>query len=349
MSYNIKRVIVQSVVERYVNDIKNDYKRGIRNLLDLGLHFSNGRFQSQFFHASKRLMESEKSMYYGLGAKIANNVSMDVINNFGINLGLNVFTEGAKKIRETEAEEGFNIPWSIIFHVNSETDLDYGLNDIRSTITQGMELGVYAYNIFTEEEGYPVSELCKLLKEFSECAFTVHLMPLTTAENIDEIIECTNCLFSVYLFDGYEDAVSLLGKNGFVCSVTMPYFAENYKDIINESWNTPFVSENCEIVIFIANDNCPEYACKEVRKYIRSTRDSFETPVFLMDFFSDCLLIDEIISDDDCYFGVLNDGTITACEELKEIETKHSIKDMPLKEILRRHKPKAVRAGKIAE
>ena len=49
MENSISRILIETTVRQTLKGLKEDPKRSIRNLVDMALHFSEGRFQSRFF------------------------------------------------------------------------------------------------------------------------------------------------------------------------------------------------------------------------------------------------------------------------------------------------------------
>lgn len=49
MTKNMSRLLVETVVRNALKSIRNDPERGVRNLIDMALQFSEGRFQKNFF------------------------------------------------------------------------------------------------------------------------------------------------------------------------------------------------------------------------------------------------------------------------------------------------------------
>lgn len=49
MENNMSRILIETTVRQTLKGIKENPKRSIRNLVDMALHFSQGRFQSHFF------------------------------------------------------------------------------------------------------------------------------------------------------------------------------------------------------------------------------------------------------------------------------------------------------------
>lgn len=339
MKVDIQRVSVETVVDKYIQDIKKDPKRAIRNLIDFGAQFSKGRFQKQFFQLSRRLMDDEKNKYYNLGKKLVMKVDAEKIKGFGINMGLHAFTRGAGEIRAREKKEGYNIPWSLALHIGSGGLLTPQRVD--RLIQEGMAEGIYAYHMFVEVAAAPLHELMEVMARFEHCAFIVHVSPvLVNPENVGDFSALKNTAFSVYLGEDTGRAIGLLSENRCVCSLTVLYDEKEAEKIVNREFlSLPFL-QHCIFAVFAAKRDCPLPQSERVRETVRSIRDSGNPPLFLVDFYSDCLYVDEIISDDMCFLGIRPDGTVTRCIDLREVSTGQSLAGKTLHEILQRHKPK---------
>lgn len=339
MKVDVQRVSVETVVDKYIRDIKKDPKRGIRNLIDFGAHFSKGRFQKQFFHLSRQLMDDEKSKYYDLGKKLVQNVDAEKIKGFGINMGLHAFTRGAAEIREREKKEGYNIPWSLALHIGPDGLLTP--ERIGTLISEGMAEGIYAYHMFIEDAGVPLREVMKVMGREECCAFIVHVPPeLVREDNAEDFAALKNAAFSVYLEEDTGRAIELLSGHRCMCSLTVLYDEAQAEKIVKRDFaSLPFL-EHCIFAVFAAKADCPLQDCERVRETVRGIRDSQNPPLFLVDFYSDCLYVDEIISDDMCFMGILPDGTVTRCADLREVPAGQSIQNESLHEVLKKHKPK---------
>jgi len=345
MKVDIQRVSVETVVDKYIRDIKKDPKRAIRNLIDFGAQFSKGRFQKQFFHLSRRLMDDENSKYYDLGKKLVMSVDAEKIKGFGINMGLHAFTRGAGEIRAREKKEGYNIPWSLTLHLRSDGLLTP--HRVDQLINEGMAEGIYAYHMFVEDTVAPQRELMEVMARFERCAFIVHIPPeLVKPENAEDFAALKNAAFSVYLAEDTGRAIGLLSENRCMCSMTVLYDEREAEKIVNREFlSLPFL-QHCIFAVFAAKGDCPLSQSERVRETVRSIRDSGNPPLFLVDFYSDCLYVDEIISDDMCFLGIQPDGAVTRCTDLREAPTEQSLDTKTLHEILQRHKPKEQVIGK---
>lgn len=54
MEKSTSRIIIETIVKKALRDIKDSPERSIRNLVDMALHFSDGRFQRNFLKLRKQ-------------------------------------------------------------------------------------------------------------------------------------------------------------------------------------------------------------------------------------------------------------------------------------------------------
>ena len=94
MEKSMSRMLVETVVKKALKSIKESPERGIRNLVDMALQFSEGRFQINFFTVTQTMFQNENSAYYGLVRNVVAYTDSDRLFTFGMNLGYNSCTEG---------------------------------------------------------------------------------------------------------------------------------------------------------------------------------------------------------------------------------------------------------------
>lgn len=102
--------MAESIVRRSFFEIKKDPKRAIRKLVDIGQETAGGRLQQKFMAMAQQLLKKDDSPYYLLIQNTIKQVDEERLLTFGMNLGWNSFTQGAKQIRSNEEKLGFNIP-----------------------------------------------------------------------------------------------------------------------------------------------------------------------------------------------------------------------------------------------
>jgi hypothetical protein len=172
MPTDIKRILIESMIDKTIRDAKVSPRRTVRNLIDMGVNFSKGLFQKRFLSYAQGMLQNQNSAYYDLAENIFVNVDKNLLLNFSVNLGYNGCTKGAKKIRKIESEKGFNIPWSLSIDIDEEKLRKYP-EAYQKIIEQGMNLGIYVYLLFLPDGNPDV--LPELLKKYPDCAFTVFL------------------------------------------------------------------------------------------------------------------------------------------------------------------------------
>ena len=100
MTNSISRVLIETIVRKTLRDIEESPERSTRNLVDMALQFSNGRFQKYFLETARGMLENENSAYYALVRDAVGNIDHERLLNFGMNVGYNSCTSGARRIRE---------------------------------------------------------------------------------------------------------------------------------------------------------------------------------------------------------------------------------------------------------
>lgn len=313
MEDKLTKVMLEIAIERAFKEIELKSKRGIRNLVDLGAHFAKGRFQKDFYNIAQIMLENENSPYYKLVFNIVQNVDHNILKTFGINLGLNSWTYGAKKIRQYEEKKGYNVPWTIIFDfTNPKNDiLDY--NKIENIINEGKSIGLYSYIFFLDNNENRFKGLIEILKSNKDCAFIVFVNPIILAEEyILELKNIGNILLSINIRDNnpfFDSKILLLKKNKLLFGVHMIYDNNDVKSILNNSWAMDVVNLDCAFAFLIPSLECSEEIVVSINKYIKDAKTNQKYPVFLIDFYKDINHVNKTISQEYYLMEFLPDET----------------------------------------
>ena len=75
MQRDFKRISIENIVHKAFMDIEEDPRRGLRNLVDLGVNFAKGRFQKPFLRTIQNMLEDEDSAYYTLLEQLLKNTT----------------------------------------------------------------------------------------------------------------------------------------------------------------------------------------------------------------------------------------------------------------------------------
>lgn len=329
MGSNISRILIETTVRRALREIQTSPQRGIRNLVDMGLNFSDGRFQRKFFGVAQELLRNERSAYYALVQDIAAHVDHDTATAFGINVGYNSFIRGAEQIRKLEAKRGFNIPWNIAIQHKD------GQPDAAGILAQGKRLGIFTYTFFPTEDP---SALFPLAAAQPECAFVLFCRSGTlTEQQLAAAAALHNVMFVVEQTSRFLPLCSSLRDAKLLYSVYVDVTPENLNWVLGGSALTQAVQVH-PVFTFFRSDRLPDkQAQAALYNYVCRIRQAQAHPTVLVDFRQDNVFIDSIISDDACALSIRADGTVMDGGQ----PTPYSVARQPLETILRAMFPKA--------
>lgn len=294
---SMSQSVIRTFIKRAIIDIRESPARSTRNLIDMALNFSNGRFQTRFLEAAQEMLRNEYSAYYGLVQDLALHVDMETILTFGMNVGYNSCTAGAAKIRKLEEEYHFNIPWSLTLL----TDLEKypgSVSDYDAVIGQGKELGIYTWLLHSQSK---TVQLLPLIEKHPDCAFLL-FCPAgeITEELLDETASIHNLMFVVRFGEGAASACEMLRKKECLYSIYLPY-EENDAGLIT-SGGLLRCAENMHpaFTFVVPEPVCPDYMEQLIYHYIWNTRKGQLYQTIPLDLIFDNRAIDSIISDDSC-------------------------------------------------
>lgn len=308
MQKDIDRIIIESMVKRAMESAEESPERSVRNLIDLGVNFAKGRFQKKFLGTAQEMMQNQDSAYYHLFEDAMVNVDHDILLTFGINLGYNGCTKGARKIREIEVKKGYNIPWSLSIQMGKDK-LEKEPEFYSGLFRQGMTLGVYVYFLFLSE-GDP-EKLIPFFANRPECAFVVFTrnMKLSTSF-IRAAKKCRNVMVSVYLDENGAENCMRLRKDKMLYGTHTVYCDKDREEILNGKWLEKILPLHPQFAFLLPDDNCENHLQEEVYRYVLSVRTRQKYPVCCMEVRKDCLQIDEVVSEDACVVGFDKRGAV---------------------------------------
>lgn len=309
MAENTTRILIETIVRRTLREIQSAPERNIRNLVDMALNFSKGRFQKKFFEGAQRMLANEHSTYYQLVRSVVNNVDHERLLRFGMNIGYNSCTLGARKIREIEAAEGFNIPWALFLEIDADTFAQH--RDAYDTlIQQGKELGIYTWFIGADSLN---AEIFELLAKHGDCAFALICdARAIDDEMLDEMETQKHVLLSIGLDEDTDTICAELRRRKLLYTVHKKYSSCDLKDILNDNMIYDTQSLTAPFTVLIPDALCSQSERELVYDYVLRKRENQEFPTIMWDMVQDVLTIDTIVSDDCCSGGFKADGSFFA-------------------------------------
>lgn len=333
------RILTKTIVKRALKDSLESPERSARNLVDMALNFSRGRFQKNFFAAAQEILGNEQSAYYKLIRDISLTADPDRILTFGMNVGYTSCTVGAKRIRETERQQHFNIPWSVTLFADPERNPEV-VRAFPSVIRQGKELGIYTWLLFAENQP---QELLPAVKDNPDCAFVLFCRgDEFTDALMDQADSLHNLLFAVRYEKAAEHVCEKLRERKYPYAVYAPYEKEDAGMITSGGMLCCMEALRPVFAFFLPDTSCPEYIQQVVYNYVCEARKSQKYRTIPIDLVYDNHAIDSVISDDACTAVFDSSGKLMR-EFCKVTEPGDSFLENRLSDIFRRSFPKEVK------
>lgn len=313
MTNRMTRSLIEQLVRGKLKDLKESPERTTRNLVDMALQFSNGRFQKQFFEIAQEMLHNESSPYYQLIYQMVSNINTERLLTFGMNVGYNSFTYGAKIIRKQEAENGYNIPWCVTLELDAQTILNHP-EHYHKLLNEGKSLGIYTWNIFSHGQ---LIHFLPLMEMNSDCAFLLFCKAEELTDDLlDNLIDIHNFMFVIEYDETKTDVFAVLQNRNFLFSSYLSYCTEDCEKICSHESLCCISTTNSVFAIFLPEESCDNQILLKVCKY---TQDTLRNPIcktLPFELIGDNKRIDSIISDDACCAWFLSDGTLIARPDL---------------------------------
>lgn len=239
MTAKTSRIIIKTFVRTALKDADESPERCTRNLVDMALHFSKGRFQQEFFEMARAMLNNDNSPYYSLIEDTLRHMDKEKLIEFGMNLGYNGCTQGAHIVRKIKRTENINVPW--LFFLN----IDSSYADLRSRyqaiFDQGKELGIYVYCLYTD--GDP-EKLLPLIEHNPDCAMILLCNSAAVTEDFAKAAESlNNMLIGVAYDDNTDTACLVLRDHRLLYSIYRMYTDTESDEIL--SVPTPASLKKC--------------------------------------------------------------------------------------------------------
>lgn len=318
MEKRMSRIIIETIVKKALKYIKHSPERGLRNLIDMALQFSEGRFQKEFFTVVQTMLQNENSAYYELIRDTITHVDTENLYTFGINVGYNSCTVGAQRIRENEKILGCNIPWTMSVHINTQ-QFEKNQQKYEDLIFEGEHLGIYTWMLFALDQPEKTFSMVKNHPDSAFCIFCdVKDMPLTFLEKVTQL---KNLMIIVRYNENAADICAELRAKKLFYSVWYQYGQKDTESIINGNLFRDVQQLSPVFTVLIPENKCPEEVRQAIYSTVKRTRLDQSYSTIAWDFQGDNYLVDTIISGDACSVNFNKDGNL--CDLEKTFENGH--------------------------
>lgn len=330
MTAKTSRIIIKTFVKTALKDADESPERCTRNLVDMALHFSKGRFQQEFFEMARAMLNNENSPYYPLIEDTLRHMDKDKLIEFGMNLGYNGCTMGAHIVRKIKRTENINVPWLLFLNIDSSCD-DL-ISRYQTVFDQGKELGIYVYFLYTDNDP---AKLLPLIEHNPDCAMILLCNSAFVTEDFAEAAESlNNTLIGVAYDDNTDAACLVLRDHRLLYSVYRMYTDEESENILSGSYARFAEEMHCPFVAVLADPACSTAVRENVYKAVVGARVAQKYRTIPLDLIYDTERVGNIISPPSSVIGFKPDGTIYNIDHKGE-PMDHNIFRESLRDILK--------------
>ena len=306
MTAKTSRIIIKTFVKTALKDADEAPERCTRNLVDMALHFSKGRFQISFFEMARTMLNNENSPYYPLIEDALKHMDKDKLIEFGLNLGYNGCTMGAHIVRKIKRTENINVPWLLFLNIDSAHE---NLTESYQPIfDQGKELGIYVYFLYTNKDP---ERLLPLIRQNEDCAIILLCGSDCITEDFADSAKDINHLLIGVNYDDHTDAACLvLRDHRLLYSVYRMFTEDESSEILSGSYYRYAEELHCPFAAVIADPTCSSETRRNVYKASVGARVAQKYRTIPIDLMYDAETVGNIISPPSSVIGFQPDGTI---------------------------------------
>lgn len=337
MTGDTTRVLIETIVRKALREIQDSPERTIRNLVDMAQHFAKGRFQRHFFEASQKMLENENSPYYVLVKDTAYHVDPERLLAFGINVGYNSCTLGARRIREIEEKEGYNIPWALPLYLEAKTLEDH-MEQYQRLIAQGEKLGIYTWFLICHDQPFDVMGL---IADHPDSAFVLFFhKEYGCPQLLEEAADLKQLLLAVEYDEDQMDFCAQMRDMGMLYAVYDEYDDETAEDIFSGERLWAMQQMHPHVAVLIGAAGCSEQVRHKVYDHVISSRAQQIYQMIPWEFTMDNRFVDTVISTDACLAGFTASGQLYTPRQIMQGKA-YNLFENDLDTILKSAFPKA--------
>ena len=334
--------------------IKKNPSENLIKLIDISQKLVGGAFpEKNFDHFRKAVLDPE-NVWNKFALNIINNVDANVIKNMLLALGLGAGVNGTKAVRANREKYKCNKPFILLFDPTSACNMnckgcwsaEYGnksnltLDEMRSIVNQGTELGTHFYMLTGGEPLIKKKEILTLCKENPDCAFLVYTNATLIDEALCEEMQKLGNITLALSIEGTEETndfrrgegaykttvekMDMLKKYGLAFGVSICYTEKNVDAVTSDEFMDFIVDKGAIYAFYFAYmpvghdavvDLIPSPEKRvHMYKWLRKVRNSKTgKPIFVMDFQNDGEFVGGCIAGGRNYCHINPKGDVEPC------------------------------------
>lgn len=306
-------------------------KRAFRNLVELGEKFAAGR-QRAFFATVREMLRRDSSVYYLLWERIVRDTDHDCLQTFGINVGYNGCTAGARTLRDNERANHCGIP-SVLDACYNGREMDG--RALEGLLRQGEKLGIYTYIV--DYRGGDIGTLAGVLTGHRDAGFIVLTGDCALTEpNVSRLTARKNVMLAVSADSGgFEHTCAALRAAHALYCVYARYDETRAREILAGDFAEHLGACSGSFVLLLPEDSVDMRVSEEVGAFAAASRCEQRWPFVLMDLREDLIEINRNIARSGCFVRFDADGQLVT-QKGRTAEPSLNIRVISLLDIFRR-------------
>lgn len=287
-AHDITRLMIQSTLQKSLEDIAIGDHRALRRLVDLGEHFSSSGLRRRFLNQAQDLLTNEESAYYTLIQRLVQNTDREQLTQMGLCFGYECLVCGVAKLRE-EWTRGNPISWQQELRFQEKTGI--APEDMETLVTQGESHGVRCYSLFI-----PQDASVPILLDTTQAhlrSFFLLFVGEHSALNLKDALGRKNVLPLLPLSDAARLRES--AGSGYLFGAYAVYNETTYKQILDDSLLELALDRQTPFLFLLSETGCSLQTQHRVWNYIRQQRIQQQWPLFPLEYKMDMAYIDQVV------------------------------------------------------
>lgn len=349
-----RRAAASAAIDGVLKYIKKSPEENFVKMLNLVERFADGSFPEKNFDAFRKAATDKNNVWHNFAMGLINDLDHNALKKMLLAVGLGAAIDGTKKVRENREKYKCNIPFIILLDPTSACNLNckgcwsaqYGnkfnlsLDDMRSIVKQGTELGTHFYMFTGGEPLIRKNDILTLCEENPDCGFLAYTNAAFVDEKFCEDMKRVGNLTLALSVEGtqrtndarrgegsYErsmKAMRLLRENGLFFGLSVCYTAQNVDAVTSDEFLDKMIANGAKYALYFNYMPVGKDAVEaliptpEQRKFmygwLRKMRNG-ETgkPIFVMDFQDDGEYVGGCIAGGRNYFHINSAGDMEPC------------------------------------
>lgn len=353
MEHRLVHTVAEVALSRVLRYIDKAPEKNLLKIINVAERYFK-MFPQKNFERMKAALNDKDNCFVQLAKNILSDVDRELVKSLFISMGVHAGYYGTKTVRANRDKYNCNIPFTILFDPTSACNLkckgcwaaEYGhslqlsLDEMRSIVSQGKELGTHFYMLTGGEPLIRKDDIITLASEFPECVFLIYTnATLVDKKLCDDIKKCGNITLALSI-EGDEcsnddrrgegaykttmEAMQLLKKERVLFGISICYTSKNINDVTSDEFLDKMVESGVKYAFYFNYMPVGKGADKGLiptpsqRKYMyfwmkKMRNGKTGKPLFAFDFQDDGEYVGGCIAGGRNYFHINSNGDIEPC------------------------------------